>query len=77
MLVDDPTAGVDVGARQAIYELIRAKAGEGVSFLVCSADHEDLVELCRRVLVVRDGLITSELTDAAITYENLLVGHDH
>jgi ribose transport system ATP-binding protein len=76
VLVDDPTAGVDVGARQAIYDLIRAKAAEGVSFLVCSADHEDLVELCRRVLVMRDGVITSELRDAAITYENLLVGHD-
>ena len=77
MLVDDPTAGVEVGGSQAIYDLIRDKAGGGVGFLVCSSDHEDLVELCQRVLVIRDGVITSELRGAAITYENLLVGHDH
>ncbi|HXN60351.1 MAG TPA: sugar ABC transporter ATP-binding protein [Acidimicrobiales bacterium] len=76
MLVDDPTAGVDVGARHAIYDLIRAKAGEGVSFLVCSTDNEDLVELCPRVLVMRDGLIAAELRDTAITYEKLLMEDD-
>ena len=76
ILVDDATAGVDVGARQAIYDLIRTKAAEGVSFLICSADHEDLVELCRRVLIIRDGAVAAELAGAAVTFENLLIGHD-
>jgi ribose transport system ATP-binding protein len=75
VLVDNPTAGVDVGARQAIYNLIRAKASEGVSFVICSSDHEDLVELCTRVLVMRDGSISAGLEGAEITFDNLLIGH--
>ena len=39
MVIEDPTSGVDVGARQAIYDLIRQQAAAGVSFVVCSSDH--------------------------------------
>lgn len=73
VLMDDPTAGVDVGARQAIYAVVRAQAAAGTSFVVCSSDHEDLVELCDRVLVLRDGGIGAELAGDEIALESLLL----
>lgn len=73
VLMDDPTSGVDVGARQAIYDVIRSQAATGTSFVVCSSDHEDLVELCSRVLVLRDGVVGTELRGDEITFDALLL----
>ncbi len=61
------------GARQAIYDLVRARAASGTSFVVCSSDHEDLVELCDRVLVLRDGRIGAELAGDEIALDSLLL----
>ncbi len=73
VLLDDPTSGVDVGARQAIYDLIRDRARGGTSFIVSSSDHEDLLSLCDRVLVMRDGVIAEVLDGADVTAHNLLL----
>jgi ribose transport system ATP-binding protein len=73
VVVDDPTAGVDVGAREALYEVIAAQAARGVAFLVTSSDHEDLLRLCSRILVLRDGRVAAELRGPEITEERLLV----
>ena len=73
VVMDDPTSGVDVGARKAIYEVIRAEAASGTSFIVCSSDHEDLVEACDRVIVLRDGTIVAELDADEITLDALLL----
>jgi ribose transport system ATP-binding protein len=72
VLLDEPTAGVDVGAREAIYELIRAHAATGISFVVASSDLEDLVALCSRVLVLRDGVISCELHGDEVAEQELL-----
>jgi ribose transport system ATP-binding protein len=72
VLLDDPTGGVDVGAREAIYELIRAAARTGAAFVVCSSDHEDLVELCARVIVLRRGTVAEVLERHDITADRLL-----
>jgi ribose transport system ATP-binding protein len=72
LVVDDPTSGVDVGARAAIYELIRSRAAHGTSFIVCSSDSEDLVEICDRVLVLGDGQVVDELTGSRIEESALL-----
>ena len=61
IVLDDPTAGVDVGARQAIYDLIRQRAQLGTAVVVSSSDHEDLLALCTRVLVLWEGRIGVEL----------------
>lgn len=73
VVLDDPTSGIDVGARQTIYGVIRAHAAAGTSFIVCSSDQEDLVELCDRVLVLRDGAIDCELSADEITLDSLLL----
>jgi ribose transport system ATP-binding protein len=72
LVVDDPTSGVDVGARAAIYELIRARAAQGTAVIVCSSDSEDLVATCDRVLVLGDGQIVDELTGSSIEESALM-----
>ena len=53
LLLDEPTQGVDVGAKASIYQQIRAAATEGTAVLVASSDSEELVHVCDRVLVLR------------------------
>jgi ribose transport system ATP-binding protein len=73
MVIDDPTSGVDVGARQAIYDLIREQAAQGMAFIVCSSDSDDLVAVCDRVLVLNEGRFSAELTGADIEESRLLM----
>jgi ribose transport system ATP-binding protein len=72
VLLDEPTAGVDVGAREVSYEIIRRYAGEGVSFMVSSSDVDDLLAICDRVLVMGGGRIKQELKGQEITEAALL-----
>lgn len=72
IIMDEPTRGVDVGARAEIYKEIRRMAGEGVSFLIVSSDVEELPGLCDRVLVMAEGRLTGELTGRAVSKDALL-----
>ncbi len=76
LLVDEPTKGVDVGARSEIYQRLRAIADQGLAVLVSSSDGLELEGICDRVLIFARGRIVHELsgaevTDAAITEANL------
>ena len=72
VLLDEPTAGVDVGAKRQIYGVLRARAAAGTALLVVSTDFEEVATVCTRVLVFRNGLIAAELTGTEITVERLL-----
>jgi ABC-type sugar transport system ATPase subunit len=61
ILADEPTQGVDVGARFDIYEALRAKANEGVTLIVKSSDPLELAGLCDRVVVMSRGRIVDEI----------------
>jgi ribose transport system ATP-binding protein len=61
ILAEEPTQGVDVGARFDIYEALRAKADEGVAAIVKSSDPIELAGLCDRVLVMSRGRIVEEI----------------
>jgi ABC-type sugar transport system ATPase subunit len=61
LLLSEPTAGVDVGAREQIWQLIRAAASDGLSVVMSSTDTSDLAALCDRVLVMRQGIVYEEL----------------
>jgi ribose transport system ATP-binding protein len=72
VFMEDPTSGVDIGARNAIYDLIRRYAGSGTGFVICSSDTEDLVSACDRVLALADGRIVEELHGSAISEGEVL-----
>ena len=72
VVLEEPTAGVDVGAKQQIYGLLRERAAAGTALVVVSTDFEEVATVCSRVLVFRNGLIAAELTGADISVERLL-----
>ncbi|MCW2950734.1 MAG: monosaccharide transporter ATP-binding protein family [Thermoleophilia bacterium] len=67
LMLDEPTQGVDVGARADIYALIQEAAQTGMGILAVSSDFEELALLCDRVLVLRHGVIAEELEGDQIT----------
>lgn len=71
MLLAEPTQGVDVGARQEIFRLVREAVGEGASVLCATSDYEQLVQLADRVLIFADGEIRGELVGDQITKDAL------
>lgn len=68
-LLDEPTRGVDVAAREGIYSLLRAQADAGAGLLVASSDYEELAQLCDRVLVMSNGRITGAFTRETLNSE--------
>lgn len=72
LVLCEPTAGVDVGAREAIYALVRAHLGAGLGVIVSSSDTTDLLELCDRVLVFRDGRICAEIAADELSEKRLV-----
>ncbi|WP_306204643.1 sugar ABC transporter ATP-binding protein [Actinoplanes sp. RD1] len=72
LLLEEPTQGVDVGAKATIHQLIAETAGGGTAVLVASSEAKELAELCDRVLVLADGVVTAELTGAELTESRIL-----
>jgi len=73
LLLDEPTQGVDVGAKAAIYQLVTDAVSAGAAVLVSSSDTKELCLLCDRVVVLRDGVVAAELDRASLD-EATLVG---
>lgn len=71
-LADEPTRGVDVGAKRAIYELIRSLAAEGKAVLLISSEHEEVLGLAHRVLVMRAGRIVAEFDGETMSEDAVL-----
>jgi ribose transport system ATP-binding protein len=61
VILEDPTAGVDMPTRFALYDFMREKAADGVAFLVTSSDHDEVAAICDRVHVFRGGRIAATL----------------
>jgi ABC-type sugar transport system ATPase subunit len=68
-ILDEPTRGVDVGAKEGIYEIIETLARNGLASLVISSELEELVRLCDRVYAVYEGRIVGELSGDDVTLE--------
>jgi ribose transport system ATP-binding protein len=71
VLADEPTQGVDVGARAEIYGILRSAAADGACVLVCSSDASELEGLCDRVLSFSRGQIVTELGGSDVTERNI------
>jgi ribose transport system ATP-binding protein len=71
LLLNEPTQGVDVGAKAEIHQLVRQAAQDGTAVIVASSENEELEELCSRVLVLRDGRVAEELVGSNVTVDRL------
>jgi ribose transport system ATP-binding protein len=72
LLLDEPTRGIDVGAKAEVQALIDELAAEGLAIVLVSSEVEEVVEGSGRVIVLRDGAVETELTGASVTEEDLL-----
>jgi ribose transport system ATP-binding protein len=72
LVAEDPTAGVDVGAKAEIYRLIEHALRERLAVVVVSTDFEEIAHLCHRALVFNRGRIIAELTGAELTIESVI-----
>ena len=69
LVLNDPTQGVDIGAKSDIHKLVDEAAAEGTAVLVVSTDHEELVRLCHRVLILRRGKVADEMTGGRMDHD--------
>ncbi|GAA2352802.1 sugar ABC transporter ATP-binding protein [Nonomuraea africana] len=72
LLLDEPTRGIDVGAKAEVQALIDELAGEGLGVLLISSDLEELVEGADRILVLREGAVAGELSGDEVTEERIM-----
>jgi len=71
LLLDEPTRGVDVGAREEIYELIGRLADEGLAVLLASSDLVELINVCDRIVVMHESEIVGEIAGSSATEEEI------
>lgn len=72
LVLEDPTAGVDVGAKAEIYRLLADALANGLSVLLISTDFEEVTAICHRAFVFRSGRIVAELPESTLSIANLL-----
>ena len=72
MILDEPTRGVDVGAKSEIYRLMRGLAEQGTVILMISSDMEEILNVSDRVAVMHEGEISGALERADCTEENIM-----
>src|SRR5690606_31177292 len=72
LILDEPTRGIDVGAKYEIYTIINQLAAEGRGILLISSELPELLGMCDRIYVMSEGRITGELSREEATQENIL-----
>lgn len=72
LILDEPTRGVDVAARQEIYNVINELAKEGLAIIMISSDLPEIVNMCDKVCVVREGKLVEQLAKDEISQENIM-----
>ena len=77
LIVDEPTRGIDVGTKAEVHRLLSELAGTGVALLMISSELPEVLGMADRVLVVREGRITAELSRATATPENVMYAATH
>jgi ABC-type multidrug transport system ATPase subunit len=71
LILDEPTKGVDIGTRTSIYAILREIAERGVAVVVISSDFDELLGLCRRIVVISDGYSVADLPSQLLDEEKL------
>lgn len=71
-IMEEPTAGIDIGAKGMIHRILRDIAAQGAAVLVVSSDFEEVASLCDRALVIARGTIAAELSGSSLTLDGLI-----
>ncbi|OPH59953.1 D-xylose ABC transporter ATP-binding protein [Paenibacillus ferrarius] len=72
MILDEPTRGIDVGAKVEVYHLMNRLAKEGVGILLISSELPELIAMCDRIIVISEGKLAAELSKEEATQEHIL-----
>jgi ABC-type sugar transport system ATPase subunit len=72
LMLDEPTKGVDVGAKYEIHELIRAQAAKGMACLMVSSDLPEVLALAHRIIVMREGVVQGEVSAGEASEESVM-----
>ena len=72
LIIDEPTAGIDIGAKDELYETIQRLAREGISVICVSSDLPELVRLTDRIIVLREGRMVKEFAEGHVTEVDIL-----
>jgi len=72
LMLDEPTRGIDVGAKREIYEIVYELAEQGVGVLMVSSELPEVLGVCDRIIVMREGAIAGELSRAEATEANVI-----
>ena len=73
LIIDEPTAGIDIGAKDEIYKILENLAENGTSIILISSDLKEVLRVSHRILVMRKGKIFTEFSEGSITQEDLLM----
>ncbi len=77
LILDEPTRGIDVGAKAEILNLVRELAGQGLGVLMISSELEEVVEAASRIFVLRDGRTVAELEGDAVNEQTVMAAMAH
>jgi ribose transport system ATP-binding protein len=72
LILDEPTRGIDINAKSEIYQFIYELQESGMSIIIISSELEEIIGLCNRCYVLREGRITGELSNSDINEEEII-----
>lgn len=72
IILDEPTRGVDVGAKSEIYSIINSLAQDGAAVIMISSEMEEIINMCDRAVVMRQGIVTGELDKKELNEQGLI-----
>jgi ribose transport system ATP-binding protein len=72
IIIDEPTRGVDIGTKEQIYRFIASLAEQGLSVVVISSEMQELIGLCHRVIVMRNGRIAGEVAQSNLSEDSIV-----
>ena len=72
LFLDEPTRGIDVGAKDEIYNWIQKLAAQGIGIMVASSEMPELLGVCHRLLVLREGHLSADLPAESATQEDIM-----
>ena len=72
-MIDEPTVGIDIGAKDEIYDFVEDLASKGVAVVLVSSDVAEVLRVAHRIIVMKEGNIIHEFNDGVVTQEDVLL----